>query len=205
MSPPSYPSRPETATSPEELARLAQAGSSASYAELVGRFQKPLYQFLRYRTQSAADAEEVAHESFVRAWQNLERYDERWRFSTWLYTIARREAASFYRQAQSHGTERNTRPVYDPAPEPVQAMAAEEGRGQLWDLARQVLSTEQFDALWLRYAEDLSPQEIAQTLDRDPSAVRVMLFRARKLLARHLSNHLPSETIRRTYSAVRGA
>ena len=171
--------------------------------------QKPLFQFLRLRTRSAADAEEVAHESFVRAWKNLERYDDRWRFSTWLYTIARREAASFYRQARrhagQHGSGHASSPRVDPAPEPVQALAAEESRGQLWDLARQVLSTDQFDALWLRYAEDLSPQEIARTLDRDPSAVRVMLFRARKLLARHRSNHQPSETLRRAFSAVRGA
>jgi RNA polymerase sigma-70 factor (ECF subfamily) len=176
---------------PEELVRDARAGSEASFAELVGRFQNPLYHFLRLRTHSAADAEELAHETFVRAWRNLHRYDETWRFSTWLYTIARREAVSFHRRRRTTAATGPENVAFDPRPEPIASLCAEEGRGALWGLARRVLSGEQFDALWLRYAEDLTPREIAAVSQKDASAVRVQLFRARKVLARHLMAETP--------------
>ena len=84
--------------SPEALVHALRAGAPGSFAALVGRFQKPLYQYLRLRARSAGDAEEILHETFVRAWRHLDRYDDRWRVSTWLYTIARRQTASFYRR-----------------------------------------------------------------------------------------------------------
>jgi RNA polymerase sigma-70 factor (ECF subfamily) len=198
-----------TEPSAEELARDARAGSEASYATLVGLFQKPLYQYLRFRTQSAADAEELVHESFVRAWRNLERYDERWRFSTWLYTIARREAASFHRRRRINTAPDGMPIAFDPCPEPVMALGDAEVRGALWDLARRLLSVEQFDALWLRYAEDLTPREIAAVFDRDASSVRVLLFRARRSLAAHLQQEPADEISRPTmheiHNRVRGA
>ena len=75
-------------------------------------------------------------------------------------------------------------------PEGVALLLGEDARTELrrglWDLAARVLSEEQRDALWLRYAEDLPPLEIARVLDRRPSTVRVLLFRARARLAEHL-------------------
>jgi RNA polymerase sigma-70 factor (ECF subfamily) len=177
--------------SPEELVREARAGSESSYAALIERFQRPLYQYLRLRLQSAGDAEELVHETFVRAWRNLDRYDETWRVSTWLFTIARREAVSFLRRRHPTHPAEGAAVAFDPRPEPMAALVAEEGREALWDLARRLLSGDQFDALWLRYAEDLTPREIAQVHQRDASAVRVMLFRARQSLAHHLRAESP--------------
>lgn len=201
--------------SPEELARASRAGSEASYAALVGMFQGPLYQFLRFRTPSDADAEEIVHETFVRAWRNLDRYDETWRFSTWLYTIARREAASFHRRRKTTTAPDGVPIALDPRPEPVMALCDAESHGALWGLARRLLSGEQFDALWLRYAEDLTPREIAAVIDRDASSVRVLLFRARRSLAEHLQQDsgatasattaTPRPTVRHPRQRVRGA
>lgn len=208
------PADPVSETSPEELARASRAGSEASYAALVNRFQNPLYQFLLLRTRSAADAEELAHETFVRAWRNLARYDDTWRFSTWLYTIARREAVSFYRRQKAVDDTGDARIAFDPRPEPIVALSDMEGRSALWGLARRVLNHEQFDALWLRYAEDLTPREIAAAFDRDASGIRVLLFRARRILAQHLHEdgaqaHAPVTAIpmhrQRQHKKARGA
>jgi DNA-directed RNA polymerase specialized sigma24 family protein len=48
-----------------------------------------------------------------------------------------------------------------------------------------MLTEEQHTALWLRYAEELSPREVARVLERSEVSVRVMLFRARQALAPH--------------------
>ncbi len=166
--------------------RATRAGAPGSFASLVGRFQKPLYQYLRLRTRSAGDAEELVHETFVRAWRHLDRYDDRWRVSTWLYTIARRQTASFYRRRADAPSSDELPVAFDPRPDPASALCAAEDRGELWDLARRLLASESFDALWLRYAEDLAPREIGRVLDRDAASVRVLLHRARRTLAEHL-------------------
>jgi RNA polymerase sigma-70 factor (ECF subfamily) len=181
--------------SAEELARESQAGSCASFDQLVGRFQRPLYQFLKLRARSEADAEELAHETFVRAWTHIDTYDSRWRFSTWLYTIARRETASYYRREARRvdgvvGTNADARMAFDPRPEPVQTMCADERHKRIWELASRVLGDDSFTALWLRYAEDLTPREIGHSLERPATAVRVLLFRARRTLSHHLQDEV---------------
>ena len=78
--------------SDEELARAAQSGDSAAFERLVERMLDPVYNFL-LRSQRAADAEELAHETLVRAWQKLSTYRSEYRFSTWIFTLARRLSA----------------------------------------------------------------------------------------------------------------
>ena len=150
------------------------------------RLQRPLFRFLLLHTGSTADAEELTQETFLRAWQSLARYDDRWRFTTWLYTIARRLAASHYR-IQSR---QQTVPVPDDLDsgmlDPSRAIASAEQRHNLWDLASRVLSQDQRAALWLRYAEDMEPQDIARVMGKGAGQLRVTLFRARRTLARHL-------------------
>src|SRR5262245_20916937 len=95
-----------TTVSAESLALEAQRGSVQAFEELVGRFEGPLFRFLWMRTRDAAAAEDLAQEAFLRAWQRLARYDSRWRFSTWLFTVAERLSVSACR---SRGKEPRTR------------------------------------------------------------------------------------------------
>jgi RNA polymerase sigma-70 factor, ECF subfamily len=171
----------ETSISDEELACRARYGCVESFERLLRKFQVPVLQFLR-RQGPSADADDVAQETFLRAYENLHRYDRRWRFSAWLFTIARRTSINYRRR---------TRPTADAAAveaapardaEPLEALIAAEGRRRLWDAAARVLSEEQLTALWLCYVEDMSTAEIALALGRSRTSVKVMLFRARRKL-----------------------
>lgn len=173
----------------EREARLvasAAAGRREAFAELVLRYEAPLQRFLRMRCGSAEDAEELAQESFLRAWKALASYDARWSFSTWLFTLARRLAASRRRSARppAQGSEALGR--FGRREDPLRSMEALESGEKLWGLAERVLTPEQKSALWLRYAEDLDAAAIGKVLGRRAGAVRVLLFRARSALARHL-------------------
>jgi RNA polymerase sigma-70 factor (ECF subfamily) len=173
--------------SPEDLARAAQRGSTAAFESLVERFQEPLYNVLSMRTRNPADAEELAQEAFLRAWQRIETYDERWRFSTWLFAVARNLSISRLRAEQARpDPAARLVDVSAPGGDPSGGLTRTEARRSLWEVARRVLSAEQCDALWLRYAEDLTPLEIARVLGRRPSTIRVLLFRARARLAEHV-------------------
>src|SRR6187401_559021 len=85
---------PTRGSSVEDLVRRARAGSSDAFQELVERYESPLFNFLLRRTACAEDAEELAQDAFVRAWRKFATYDDRWTFSTWLFTLARRLAAT---------------------------------------------------------------------------------------------------------------
>ena len=171
---------------PEELACRAQSGSSESFAELVERFTEPLYNFLALRTPTTADAEELVQETFLRAWHKLDRYDSEWRFSTWLFTIAKRLAASGWRRAPARSLE--TPGFEEPCSteDPERAVSAREEDSNLWSVAERVLTADQRSALWLRFAEDLPTDEVARILKKRPATIRVLIFRAREALAAHL-------------------
>jgi len=177
---------PRSTGSAEALALAAQAGSVQAFEALVSRFEAPLYRFLWVRTRDAAAAEDLTQDAFLRAWQNLARYDPRWRFSTWLYTLAERLCISARR---SRGKE----PAVSSSDVDLGAVTAgrdpsheaaerDEGR-ELWETATRILRPEERTALWLRYAEDLSMEEIGSVLGRPTVTVRVLLFRARGRLA----------------------
>ena len=72
------------APSDEELARCAQEGCTASFEELVRRFQVPLLHFLR-RWTTTEEAEDLVQDTFLRAYRNLHRYRPTARLATWLF------------------------------------------------------------------------------------------------------------------------
>lgn len=172
--------------SAEALALEAQGGSVQAFEALVERYEAPLYRFLWMRTHDAAAAEDLTQEAFLRAWQKLAHYDSRWRFSTWLYTLAERLCISA-RRAHGRGpplTSSEAVLASLPAGQDPAHAAAERDEGcALWETATRILRPEERSALWLRYAEDLSMEEIGAVLGRPAVTVRVLLFRARGRLA----------------------
>jgi RNA polymerase sigma-70 factor (ECF subfamily) len=171
--------------SDEELARAAQSGDSAAFERLVERMLDPVYNFL-LRSQRAADAEEIAHETFVRAWQKLSTYRSEYRFSTWVFTLARRLSVGASRERARRAAGElallEAKAPLDPH-DPAERAQSKERADRLWTLAERILSSEQRTALWLRYAEDQSVAEIATVLGRGSATVRVILYRARQRLA----------------------
>ncbi|MBN2270051.1 MAG: sigma-70 family RNA polymerase sigma factor, partial [Sedimentisphaerales bacterium] len=86
------------ALSAEDLARRSQLGCRASFAELVERYGTGLLRFLRRRTNNLHDAEDLVQDTFVRAYANIHGYRSTYKFSTWLFTIARNLACTRLRR-----------------------------------------------------------------------------------------------------------
>jgi len=170
----------------EQLARESVAGCSRSFAVLVERYEGRLLRFVGRWASSEHDAEDITQDAFVEAWRCLHRYDDRWRFSTWLYTIASRRAASHFRRRKDATSALVETHEDVGSVQPSCAMEASEQRSRMWQLAEALLSNEQRTALFLKYAEEMSASEIGQVLGKRPGAVRVILFRARERLAAEL-------------------
>jgi RNA polymerase sigma-70 factor (ECF subfamily) len=190
-------------TSNEVLACRAQQGCASSFEQLLRRFQTPILHFLRHRGL-AADAEDITQETFLRAYKNLHRYDRRWTFSAWLFTIARRLSINHHRRERPNADAPSIHSAVTNVPEPLDVMVAAEGRQRLWNVAFAALSEEQTTALWLYYVEDMPLRSIGLVLKRSPAAVKILLFRARRKLLPLLEEF---DEDRRQFSAIamRGA
>jgi RNA polymerase sigma-70 factor, ECF subfamily len=177
-----------TSQTDEALAKRAQSGSLPCFVELLSRFEDRVFNFALRRVNSAADAEDVTQDTFLRAWQNIRQYQSKYRFSTWLFTIASRLAADHHRSKRPKV--RNAAPLKEgdatDEGDPATVIADRENGSPLWALAANILNHEQHAAMWLRYAEDLSIKEIACVMNRTQIGVRVMLHRSRQILAKHL-------------------
>ena len=124
----------EMPTSDEQLACRARQGCATSFDLLLRRFQTPLLHFLR-RQGFAADAEDLTQEAFLRAYGNLHRYDCRWPFSTWLFTIARRTSLNHRRRLRPTADGGAVEAARSDSPAPLDALVADEDRRRLWDRA----------------------------------------------------------------------
>jgi len=164
--------------SDEQLALKARAGCRSSFEDLVRRYERRLFFFMRPRVGTDQDAQDLVQETFLKAYRNIRRFDPRFAVSTWIYTVAGRLLISHYRK--------NRRPempaVHTTGPDPEQVAVRREVVGILWARARR-LPPDQFQALWLRYAEDMAPKEIAVVMKKTQVHVRVLLHRARSRLA----------------------
>jgi RNA polymerase sigma-70 factor (ECF subfamily) len=160
----------------EALVRRAKAGDREAFGGLVDRFQAPVYRVVRGILSDPADAEDVAQEAFLRAYESLPKFRGESGFFTWLYRIAVNEALRA-RKRRSFARIEAVPEAEAPRPEtpdedgPSPA-ALERLLGKLSDEFRAIVV--------LRDLEGLSYQEIAETLEIPMGTVESRLFRARR-------------------------
>jgi RNA polymerase sigma-70 factor (ECF subfamily) len=183
--------------SDEALAAKVAEGSRVSFEELVSRYSPRLFYFLRYRTETDQDIEDLVQETFLKAFKNIDRFNPEWKFSTWLYTIAVRQAISRFRSIK---TAKSSLVATSSNPDPEEIIIQKEKSQNLWRLASS-LSQKEFEALWLHYAEDMPVKEIAKITKKKPITVRVLLHRARLNLAKRIDRSTFAENLAGTAPA----
>ncbi|MEM6853634.1 MAG: sigma-70 family RNA polymerase sigma factor [Planctomycetota bacterium] len=196
--PPELP--PLESLSDEALAARVQTGCVKSYEELDRRYRVRLLHLLRRRVGRETDAEDLAQVALWTAYEKIGRYDPKRKFSTWLFTIAVRKAIDHGRANAKHVAPAGHEPTAggdaiialpDQTDGPLaQTIAAEERdqNGAIWRIADEVLKPAQWTALWLHYGEDQTPGEVAKAMNITRVNARVLLHRARKILADKLGD-----------------
>ena len=164
------------------LIEAARNGSVTAFTNLVEQYREGLLRFLVTRTTSFADAEDALQDTLINAYRYLHSYDARWRFSTWLYRIAINNAA---KQKSIATVELGD--LSDEEDDPLKHCIAASDRDNLWVNARRLLKDDVYTAMWLRYVEDMSVNDIAAVLERSLSWTKVNLLRGRRLLDEELN------------------
>jgi RNA polymerase sigma-70 factor, ECF subfamily len=173
----------------DELIERVRRGETRLFADLVQRYQDPVYGMTLRFVRSAGDAEDLAQEAFLRAYRGLDGFKGDARFSTWLYRITWNICADWLRRNRKPGRAAVTIDDADGVADgrvdlEENLLAAEEKREVRLALDR--LGEKYRNVLILLYYQKLSYDQIAAVLDVPMKTVETRLYRARKLLKEDL-------------------
>jgi RNA polymerase sigma-70 factor (ECF subfamily) len=168
-----------------ECLKLAQKGDQEAFTKIVETFQNPVYNLCYRMLGDSQLAEDAAQETFWRAYRNLNRYDEKRPFPTWLLSIAAHYCIDQQRRKRLPSVDLDEIIEFsaeDPAPNPESTAITNEFSEEI---QRQLSSLSEGDraVLILRYFHEMSEDEICETLKISKSAVKSRLHRARQHMA----------------------
>jgi RNA polymerase sigma-70 factor (ECF subfamily) len=187
-----------------ELVTRARRGNQAACREIVGRYQRPVFNLIVRMVRDRTLAEDLSQDTFLKAFSRLDRYDPRYKLSNWLLKIAHNTVVDHFRQRKSRsetlpleflgrGDEPSAAELGDPAADdPLENLVRAE-IAQKIECAMAALRPEYRQVVVLRYHEDLSHEEIARIMDLPVGTVKSHLHRARAQLAESLARISPAE------------
>jgi len=181
------------------LVHAAKAGDIAAFEQLVKRYDRNVFRIAQHITQNREDAEDVVQDAFLKAYENLEQFQENSKFYTWLVRIAVNESLMKLRKRrtdktvsldQDIETEEDTMPreVADWSPNPEQLYK----QGELKEILTKTINglPASFRTVFvLRDVEGLSTEETAEALGLSIPAVKSRLLRARLQLRERLNKY----------------
>lgn len=168
-----------------EIIRQVLAGHNEKFAVLVERYQAPLIHFLRRTLGKDEDVFDCAQEAFLAAYRNLSRYSEEHPFRAWLYTIARNKAVDLLRKRLREVPLILDENLVDHQPLPEEVWLAKEQASMLAGVLKE-LPEYYAQALYLRYRQELTYEEIGMILEVPVSRVKTYLHRGKEKLRQHL-------------------
>lgn len=175
--------------------QAVRAGDTDAYADLVRAHGRSVFRVALRITGDKADAEDVAQETFLRAYRSLEKFESRANFGTWIYRIAvrcaldrlnsRHPGQEGLAQENADG-ELESVQIADRAPGPEQLVLSSEIAAYR-EAAMASLTPLERTAFTLRHMEDCSTEEIAAALDLAPDAAKQAIYRAVQKLRKRLA------------------
>ena len=190
-----------TQVSDHELVARAQTGSEKAYRELLGRYQRPVFSIIFRMIRDREQAEDLAQETFVRVFNNIDRYDPRFKFSSWIFKIATNLTIDWIRKKELNtvsidGSRNAVTPdqieatsitLASPDENPEELLEARQ-LGQEIEGAIGRLRPEYRAAILLRHVEGREYQEIAEILALPLGTVKTYIHRGRNELREQLQH-----------------
>lgn len=183
-----------------EWLRLAQKKDEEAFEKLVEMYQTPVYNLCYRMLGESQDAEDAAQEAFWRAYQAIDRYDSNRSFITWLLSIAAHHCIDLQRKRRLPTLDLDLATDMDApdvTPGPEKMLTHRQDQESMNDMLGH-LKEQDRAIIVLRYWQEMSEEEIAQTLTISVSAVKSRLHRARLQMASIWMEHNPSYALERS-------
>lgn len=173
----------------KDVIAKAKTNDQAAYNALLDYYWNDVYGFQLKRTENENDAEDITIQTFSKAFDRLETYNESYAFKTWLISISknihidlvRKRKSSIQNNIRTKDTE-NYYDIIDESPSPVDKLITQQNLDKLLrDIKK--LKPHYQEIINLRYFQELSYKEISEELNEPINNVKVKILRAKKLLA----------------------
>ena len=176
-----------------QLVENVRAGHTDAFEQLVRRKTSKVYSLCYRIIGNAEDAKDISQLVFIKLWENIEKYDPKYTFDTWLYRMVTNVAIDFIRNRQSRENAVNStlRLVKTSADAEQGVVVQRKEIEHVFHTCSAVLSPKQKTIFAMREMEDLPSSEIARILGCRESTVRNHLFNARKLMQEELKKRFP--------------
>jgi len=169
--------------------RLLRSGDHGAFAQFIDKYKETVFLCCRRLGLAEDEAEDVASETFLAAYNGIRRYSGRAELSTWLWSIAYRRAVSYLRKNRRQWqlkAELDEQIAGDKEQEPAAAIQGEETEKIVWE------TVERLPRLWamaiiLYYREEKSIIDIAKIMQAKENTIKTYLFRARQRLKKALA------------------
>ncbi|MFC4559611.1 RNA polymerase sigma factor SigW [Virgibacillus kekensis] len=179
----------------KEKIKQVKKGDQSAFEDIVEFFQSKIFQHCFRMLGNRHEAEDIAQETFIRAYVNIHTFDERRKFSTWIYRIAtnltidriRKRKPDYFLDAEIKGTEGLD--MYSQLASDNRLPEEEVEGMELQDyIHREItgLSPKYRSIIVLRYLEEFSLQEISEILDIPLGTVKTRIHRGREALRKKL-------------------
>lgn len=172
----------------KEAIKRAKENDQKAFNFLLSTFWDDVYGFQLKRIQNENDAEDIAIQTFSRAFDKIETFDDSYKFKTWLITISKNIHIDILRKEKKSITQtisnddKSVYQILDESPSPEDELITEQHLAKLLrDIKK--LKPHYQEVINLRYFQELSYKEISFRLKEPINNVKVKLLRAKKLLA----------------------
>jgi len=173
-----------------EYIDLAKNGDQEAFTQIVEMYKNPVYNMCYRMLSNPQAAEDAAQETFWRVYKNLNRYDSKRKFATWLLSIAAHYCIDQQRKKRLPSIDLSEIIEFsaeDPAPKPENVAIRNEFSEEVQQQMAELNESDRA-VLVLRYWHEMSEVEISETLRITKSAVKSRLHRARKHMAEQWSS-----------------
>ncbi len=171
-----------------QLLQRFRSGDREAFADLVVRYQKPIYNAAFWILRKAEDASDVTQTVFLKVVERLDDYDPQYKFFSWIYRIAVNESLNLLRRNGHEDALDDEADFEAPQSATPEWRVGEVERSRRLQDALMRLNTNDRTVLTLRHFSECSYQEIAQVLEIDEKTVKSRLFEARQRLCARLED-----------------
>lgn len=175
--------------------KLVKKGDQSAFEEIVGYYQNKVFAICYRMIGNRQEAEDIAQEAFIRAYLNIQSFDEDRKFSTWLYRIAtnltidriRKKKPDYYLDAEVKGTDGLNLYAQLPMEQalPEEEVESLEMQSYIQNEIMQ-LPAKYRSIIALRFIDELSLKEISEVLEIPVGTVKTRIHRGREALRKRL-------------------
>ena len=181
------------------LIKHALAGDQKAFHKLRLKYYDAIFKLVNRMIRNREEVEDLTQEAFIKAFTSLNRFDNQYSFSTWLYKIATNNSIDHIRKKKLQTFSIN-KPIEseesdysfelpDTGLEPDQELIASQ-RKKMLDEAMNALPPKYRQVILMRHVDEKEYQEIAKTLKLPLGTIKAHIFRARELLYKQLRDKM---------------